>query len=183
MDNKNIDIFKVVEEANKHKETSNKNIDDIYNMLDDIKKDSSIDDIKESVTKLNSNNVDYVKTYEQRASNLVKRPSLAKVKDSDFRYNCFCEMLKNVDYGISNSNEYVEGHNRALNKYLKEALNNQDDLYIVEGVLNDELNKDSRSSSLEAKGYRDGLYYVYQALKESKRIFTEKIYKELKNAL
>ncbi|GEM_PF-1305330 len=184
MTNKNTDIFKLVEEVNKQKTKESQNIDDVFSMLDGIK-DVEVNDVKNTINQMNpdSGSMSSLNDKGNFTSRVVKRPTLAKpTKSHDSRYNCFMDMIANVDYGTSNSQEYVNGHKEALSLCIKQAENNPDDLYMVEAMINDELNRNTMSS-IYAKGYKDGMTYASQALKYSKAELMNKIYIDLKNNL
>jgi len=178
MVNKNVDIYKLVEEVNKR--DTNKDIDDIYSMLDDLK-DVEVAEVKKKVSSMNPETNTTLKGKGVSGSSTVKRPNVPEInKDFESRYEYFMELVRRVDYGIENSSDYVKGHKAALKKYLNEANNNPKSLYLVEASVNDEINKSSSNGSIFDKGYNDGLSYIYQALRKSKLSMIEKIRQAIK---
>ena len=179
-------IFDLVEEVNKEKKKSSmsveKEINDIYSMLDEIKNDNniSIDDVREKINnyskKENANINDKLENY----STVVTKP---EIPNNAFNYDnysdCVLSFIRSVDYGTNNSKEYVEGHKTALEKYYKEISNNRKDIYVVESRVNEDINNYNSKSSLRDKGYYDGLIYVLKSLKRSKELLTDKINSKL----
>lgn len=101
------------------------------------------------------------------------------------RYEYFLYFINSVNYGSANAKAYVEGHQKALNKAVETACLNPDYLYMVEAMVNDEMNRMSSVSkvNLETKGYSDGLKYVSKALKKSKEYMARQINKILREEL
>lgn len=156
-------------------------IDDIYNMLDAL---ASGEDPKprrksrqKSLADINDNIIE---------AKTVKKPKLPNnIGECSGRYDCFEKLIRNVDYGIENSPNYVAGHKDALNKFLRQASANQKNLTLVEARVNEEMKKESIKSKNDVydKGYYDGLLYVYRALRKSKEDLSKKIYNILKKEL
>ena len=143
----------------------NSNIDEIYQMLDALKDENikASNDIK-----------------------IVKKPKLkTDISNYSGRYDYFCKLLRSVDYDINNSNTYVLAHNKALDKYLKMADLNRNDLEPLKIAIDKEIDEYSTKdkSDIAYKGYYDGLLYVYLALRKSKDELVDKIYKILKKEL
>lgn len=186
VDNKT-NIFDLVEEVNKEKKKSSmsveKEINDIYSMLDDIKNDNniSVDDVRERINNyseepVNANIKDKLENY----STVVTKPELPiNVSNYDLYSECVLAFISGVNYGTNNSKEYVTGHKAALEKYYLQIKNNSKDIYVVEGNINEEINNNKSNSSLRDKGYYDGLIYVLKSLKKSKELLTDKINKKL----
>ena len=179
------DIYKIVEQMNKNKESTSSKVDEIFDMLDSIKAEP------------NNSSVSYNNNYSSatRPSSLSDlRNSIKPVKKPVFpneinvyenRSDCFINILKEVVYTDDNNVDYVKGHRDALEKYYMVASNNVKDLSIVEGQVNDELKNRSRSnnSDMYARGYYDGLEYVSRALATSKNLVSKKIYQKLLSEL
>lgn len=182
MVDKNTNIFDLVEEVNKEKKKSSiqreKEMNDIYSMLDDIKNDNdiSIDDVREKVNNYASDKKDNINDKLENYSNTVKKPEVPNhVNDYDKYSECVLAFITSVDYGTNNSREYVEGHKEALEKYYLEIKNNHKDIYVVEAHINEELNNYTSKSSIRDKGYYDGLFYVHKSLKKAKELLTGKV--------
>lgn len=181
MTDEKIDVYKLVEEVNRQKRDTEKDIDDIYSMLDDVK-EVPIDSVRQKVNSMNSTGSASSFAYQKvTSSQVVRRPVVPNVEgDFNSRYGCFVDIINKVNYGSSNSAPYVEGHRMALSRYLQEAENNVDDLHLVEAAVSDEMNKKGTSGDVRAKGYNDGLQYVFQALRKSKYYMAGKVYKSIK---
>ena len=78
---------------------------------------------------------------------------------------------------------YVNAQRSALEKYYKEIKSNPKDIAVVEGHVNDEINSIDNRSTLEEKGYYDGLYYVLRAIKKAKSEVAYKINNKLREKL
>ena len=171
-DNNNLDMFKLVEEVEKQKQSS---IDDVFSKLDSIKDDPVEDEVQSSRTDTYTSSND---------PDLVTKPSIPnKIGDYDTRFEAFKGIIEHVSYGTTNVNNYVSGHRDALEKYYKDAYANQKDLYVIEARVNDEINRYASHTQLYEKGYYDGLFYVLKALKKSKELLTDKIGAALGKAL
>ncbi len=166
MPDKNIDMFKLVEEVEKQKKMD---IDDIFSNLDSVKNE----EVRREEVK--------AKTYESTSDpNLVSRPRIpSDLGGYDTRFECFKCIIENVSYGTRNVNAYVEGHKDALEKYYGDAYQNRKDLYVIEARVNDEINKTVSHEQLYDKGYYDGLAYVLKALKRSKELLMQRISAEM----
>lgn len=199
-DLKNTNIYDLVDKLNENKVSDNTKLDEIYNMLDSINSDGS--QKKTSDIKLTLNNDTPSSTYSttkidsstnastrKKATSLsdfkdkvkpIKKPSFpSEIRAYDTRSECFFNILQEVNYGSDNNTDYVEGHKAALNKYYTVAKNNTKNLYVVEGQVNDELNVTKSDTDNFAKGYYDGLGFVYTALNKSKDLLSRKIYDDL----
>ncbi len=164
-DNK-IDMFKLVEQVEKQKKMD---IDDIFSNLDSVK--------NEEVKKEEERKQAYTSSNDP---SLVSRPRIPdEIGTFETRFECFRCIIEHVSYGTQNVNAYVEGHKDALEKYYSDAYQNSKDLYVIEGRVNDEINRNNSHSSLYDKGYYDGLAYVLKALKRSKELLMARINKEI----
>lgn len=181
MDNKT-NIFDLVEEVNREKKKSTmaaeKEINDIYSMLDEIKNDNniSVEDVREKVNSFsfyddNAGINDRLENY----STVVKKPDVPNISGYDKYSDIILATISAVNYGSNNSKEYVEGHKLALENYYKDINNNVNDIYVVEAKINEDINNFSSKSSLRDKGYYDGLIYVLKAIKNAKEQVTEKV--------
>ena len=189
MTDKNTDIFELVDKMNKTKKKSamekEKEINDIYSMLDDIKNDNniSVDDVREKVNNysfLNPNNEESLENY----SAVVHKPTLPEnVVNYDTYSECIFAFFTAVDYGTNNSKQYVKGHKTALEKYFIEIKNNRKDIYVVESRLNDEINNYSSSDNVYDKGYYDGLFYALRSIKKAKSLMESKINIKLRESI
>ena len=170
-DNKT-NIYDLVDQVNKNKAKTSmekeKDMNDIFSMLDDIKDDNniSVEEVRDAVNNYQSNNIN--QTVENNTSQVRKVIVPSSVNNWDSYSDCVLAYFKAVDYGTDNSKEYVDGHKAALEKYYKEVLNNSKDIYVVEGRVNDEISSFESKSSLKEKGYYDGLFYVRNSLKNAK---------------
>lgn len=162
MPDKNLDMFKLVEEVEKQHKL---NIDEIFSDLDSVK------------TEETAKKQERVYTYKSVTDpGMVSKPLIPdEIGAYDTRFEAFRGVIEHVSYGTSNVNAYVEGHRDALEKYYKDAYNNSRDLYVIEARVNDEINRNSSHASLYEKGYYDGLVYVLKALKRSKELLMMKI--------
>ena len=176
----NTDIYRLVEEMNKAK--AKKEVNDIFSMLDEVQKKTniSVDDIRNSVNRTDGVNLN--SNYGHKAK-IIKKPSLPddageydKLSDGIIAY------ISNVEYG-DNDYAYVNAHRSALEKYYKEIKSNPKDIAVVEGHVNDEINSIDNRSTLEEKGYYDGLYYVLRAIKKAKSEVAYKINNKLREKL
>ncbi|MBO4358455.1 MAG: hypothetical protein IKX97_02235 [Erysipelotrichaceae bacterium] len=162
----NIDMFKLIEEVEKQQKL---NVDDIFNDLDSVKDDTTWNTTVQTPRYSNTQDI-----------KLIKRPSIPQdIGTYDTRFEAFRGIIEHVSYGYVEVNAYVEGHRDALEKYYKDAYNNSKDLYVIEARVNDEIQKNVSHSQLYEKGYYDGLFYVLQALNESKKLLMNKINKEI----
>ena len=182
------DIYKLVEQLNKNKISDNTKIDEIYNLLDSLKDDEG----NKSEIKLTTGE-DKAESSEdkKRTTTLrdlkgsvlpIKKPSFpSEIRAFENRSDCFFNILSEVDYGSKNNEDYVKGHKTALEKYYTVVRNNNKDLYVVEGQVNDELASfvTNKLTNNYNKGYYDGLEFVLNALYKSKDLISKKIYQEL----
>lgn len=173
MADNNTNIFDLVDQVNKNKNKSSmqveKEVDDIFSMLDEIKTDNniSVDEVRNAVNNYSSSKV--LDDSIERNTSQVKKVSVpSSVSGWNTYSECVLTYFKSVDYGTDNSKEYVEGHRAAIEKYYKEIVNNRRDIYVVEGHVNDELSSFSSKSSLSDKGYYDGLFYVLKSIRKAK---------------
>lgn len=183
-------IFDLVEEVNRNKGrtsiSKDKEMNDIFSMLDEVKKDNniSIDRVRSAVNSYSSSKQEDNSDSIRNNSNLVRKPVVpSNVTNWDKYSECIVAYLNSVDYGPDNSYEYVKGHNKALSKYKEELLNNHKDIYVVEGHVNDELNSSLSKASIEDKGYYDGLFYVLKSIKKAKEDTNNKVVNKLKEKL
>lgn len=174
-------IFDLVEELNKSKNKSSmqkeKEINDIYSMLDEIKNDNniSIDEVRDKVNNY-SNFSKTVNDSLENYSTVVNVPTLPNsVTNYDTYSECIFAFFRAVDYGTSNSKQYVQGHKSALEKYYNEITNNHKDIYVVEARLNEEINKFSSKDDVFSKGYYDGLFYALRSIKKARALLESKI--------
>lgn len=176
-------IYDLVDQVNKTKRKSamaaEKEINDIYSMLDDIKNDNKIS-IEEVRSRVNSysNNTSSAKINDNLSSysTLVKKPDVpSAIGDYDTYEECVLAFIQAVDYGTNNSKEYVEGHKTALEKYFMEIQNNHKDIYVVESHINESVNRISSKASLMDKGYYDGLIYLLKSIRKAKELMANKI--------
>lgn len=197
----NTNIYDLVGKLNENKVSDNTKLDEIYNMLDSLNSDGT--EKKSSDIKLTLNN-DASSTYstnkvdnstnattrsKKKTATLsdykdkvktIKRPSFpTEIKAYDTRSECFFNILDEVDYGTNNNSDYVDGHKAAISKYYTVGKNNAKNLYVVEGQVHDELNVTKSDTDNFAKGYYDGLSFVYTALNKSKDLLSKKIYDDL----
>ena len=167
----NIDMFKLVQELEKQAESNDNSssVDAIFNTLDSIK-NGEVSYVKQEVPR-------FTNTSEVRR---VSKPSLPdNIGAYDTRFEAFKGIIEHVSYDTIDVNAYVEGHKTALEKYYKEAYENSKDLYVVEARVNDEITKYTSRTHLYEKGYYDGMFYVYNALKKSKELLMGKVNKEI----
>lgn len=97
-------------------------------------------------------------------------------------FEAYRYMLENVSYGEANSRDYVDNHIKALNKYYEVATNNVSCLEELEQKLSNEI-ENTPSSSVEEKGYYDGLFYCLKSLRKAKTYMLEKCAKEINDDL
>lgn len=173
MSDNNTNIFDLVDQVNKNKQKSSmqteKEMDDIFSMLDDIKTDNniSVDDVRNAVNSYSSSKV--IDNSIERNTAQVRKVTVPNSVDGWELYSeCVLAYFKAVDYGTDNSKDYVEGHKAAIEKYYKEILNNRKDIYVVEGHVNDEISAFTSKSSIKDKGYYDGLFYVLKSIRKAK---------------
>ena len=157
---------------------NNNKIDDIYALLDEVarQKAQQTQANQESDLASMNRNINH--------EHIVQKPILAKVDDFTSRLDCFTKIVENVDYGQTNANEYVNGHQEVLKKYLQAAQDGEK-FWELEEKVNDEISEYARADkrSIYIKAYYDGLVYVYKALKKSKSLMAERIYERLKRGL
>ena len=167
MADKNIDMFKLVEQVEKQKSMD---IDAIFSTLDSVRAD-------EEVRQQEVKSRDYSSVADP---SLITRPRIPdQIGQYTTRFECFKGIVENVSYGTRNVNAYVEGHKDALEKYYSDAYKNSQDLYVIEARVNDELNRFTSHAALYEKGYYDGLAYVLKALKRSKELLMSRINSEI----
>ena len=167
-------------------------INDKFKELDEMfaKVEADQSQVEDIYEKMSNDTPDLITLKEDeglRRSTTVNRPEVPSIKDESFerRIDYLLYMLKSVNYGAENSQIYVRGHLKALNKYIKDAQFNAKNLLVVEARVSKEITEYSRKpkNDLEVKGYYDGLNYVYKALRLSKEEMALKIYKILKREL
>ncbi len=169
MADKNIDMFKLVEEVERQKAMD---IDAIFSDLDSVKNEE-VTTVKKKVYASDTN-----------TTATVSKPRIPdQIGSFETRFEAFRGVIEHVYYGVSNVNVYVEGHRDALEKYYKDAYNNSKDLYVIEARVNDEINRYGTHSQLYEKGYYDGLFYVLKALKRSKELLMTKLNSEINRNL
>lgn len=178
------DIYKIVEEINSKKISNNTKINDIYNLLDEIKLDDEDYKVELKSEIKEEPKTTSLKDFKNKIRPVKRIPFPTKIRDFDKRSECFINILQAADYS-DNNEDYIEGHRKALENYYSIASANPKDFNVVEGRVNDELKafRVSNSSDNYSKGYRDGLEYVKHALRRSKELLSEKLsivlYKEL----
>lgn len=161
-----------------------KEIDDLFAKLEQDQ--SQVEDIYD---KFDQETPDLItlKESDLHRSTTVRRPEVPSITNESFerRIDYFLYMLKGVNYGAENSQIYVRGHLKALNRYIKKAQFNAKNLLVVEASVSKEITEYSRKpkNDIETKGYYDGLNYVYKALRLSKEAMALKINKILKREL
>ena len=166
MTDKNIDMFRLVEEVEKQKAMD---IDDIFSNLDSVRNEETV-----------STEVKNARYAGASATVQIRKPVIPESFGSyQTRFEAFRGIIEHVSYGTTNTNIYVEGHRDALEKYYKDAYNNSKDLYVIEARVNDEINRYDTHNQLYEKGYYDGLFYVLKALKRSKELLMAKLNHEI----
>lgn len=114
---------------------------------------------------------------------MLSKPEVPNITSN---YNSVFEayryILENVSYGEVNSSDYVDNHIKALDKYYEIAIDNVSYLEELEQKLSNEI-ENAPSSSVEEKGYYDGLFYCLKALRKAKTYMLEKCVKEISNDL
>ena len=174
MTDKQVDMFKLVEEVEKQK--GMKNIDDIFSDLDSVKIETG-----ETADVYHHDQRSYMDTVDQK---MISRPVLpSEIGYYDSRFSAFKALIENVSYGTNQLNVYVEGHQEALTKYFQDAYNNAQDLYVVEARVNDEISRNTSHATLYEKGYYDGLVYIMKALRRSKELAMVKIDEQIRKKL
>lgn len=109
-------------------------------------------------------------------TSIVLKPELSEVNDYTSFSNLIFKMIQNVNYGTNNASEYVFGHKKALKEYALEIKNNNENINLVEDNISLKINSIQTKSSLEDKGYYDGLLYVLKAIRKAK----DKIYLKIR---
>lgn len=182
-------IYDLMNEVNKNKSKSSMSkentMNDIFDMLDEIKKDNniSVDEVKQRVNSTKSQESEIHDSLENY-SNVVVKPTVPEHVDNYDTYSdCLLQFIRMVNYGTNNSKEYVRGHKAALEKYYSEISNNKKDIYVVEGSVNDEINGLVSKEGLYDKGYYDGLFYILRSLKKAKALMTSKLNTLLKEKI
>lgn len=162
----------------------------IFSMLDSIREENnltSLDDVRQRVSRgSNPDNLVNLQRTAVSPSKVIRKPELPRIIENyDTRLDCFLIILQSVNYGETNSEEYMTGHRNALERYYTYAQSNPRDLSVVEGRLKDELSSYTTATrfTLNEKGYYDGLIYVQKALKKSKELIMDRIYVLLKKEL
>ena len=87
------------------------------------------------------------------------------------RYGYFIKYFKKVKYDSKNGEYYLNGHMKALERYLLKVELNRTNLVIVDKTLNQEMSQmvQSNSPSMYSKGYLDGLCLMDDLLRKSKK--------------
>ena len=172
MTEKNIDMFKLVQEVEKQRTV---NTDDIFNDLDSLINEKNINTQTASTQN---------RSAETAVSGIIQKPVIPdQIGEYSTRFEAFKGIIEHVSYGTNNSVTYVEGHKDALEKYFKDAYNNAKDLYVIEARVNDEINRYNTHNQVYEKGYYDGLFYVLKALKRSKELLMAKLNREINTNL
>ena len=173
------DIYKLVEQLNKNKTiSSDKKIDDIFNLLDDVKKQ------EQSEIKLKKNSDIKLTDLKEKTKPIIRPPFPSIDRPFEKRSDCFLTFLQQVDYGDNNPH-YKKGHKEALEKYYVLASNNKKDFFVLEGQIRSEIEKYQRiyKDDYFNKGFYDGLLYVEKAFEKSKELTSKKISEELMKEL
>lgn len=171
-ENKNIDMFQLVQEMEKQKASS---IDEIFSQLDSVKENKEVYTRPRNTAGSSAGNV-----------SLIRKPTIPEdIGDYDTRFSAFKGIIEHVSYGGNgtNASAYVDGHRDALEKYYKDAYTNSKDLYVVEARVNDEINRATSRTHLYEKGYYDGLFYVLKALKRSQELLMNRLNREINRKL
>ncbi len=104
------------------------------------------------------------------------------------RYEYVREMLENIVYPPRQRGYYRDGHQDALQRYLRRMAINQNDMMMYEKIVNEEIRKYYQQNSRQRsnkydEGYYDGLKLVARALKQSRDMMMEEISDRLAAAL
>ena len=104
------------------------------------------------------------------------------------RYEYVREMLENVVYPPRQRGYYRDGHQDAIQRYLRRMAINQNDMMMYEKIVDEEIRKyyqqnNRQRSNKYDEGYYDGLKLVARALKESRDLMMEEIGDRLAAAL
>ena len=94
------------------------------------------------------------------------------------RYEYVREMLENVVYPPRQRGYYRDGHQDALQRYLRRMAINQNDMMMYEKIVDEEIRKYYQQNSRQRsnkydEGYYDGLKLVARALKQSRDLMME----------
>ena len=104
------------------------------------------------------------------------------------RYEYVREMLENVVYPPRQRGYYRDGHQDAIQRYLRRMAINQNDMMMYEKIVDEEIRKYYQQNNRQRgnkydEGYYDGLKLVARALKESRDQMMEEIGDRLAAAL
>lgn len=104
------------------------------------------------------------------------------------RYEYVREMLENVVYPPRQRGYYRDGHQDAIQRYLRRMAINQNDMMMYEKIADEEIRKYYQQNNRQRgnkydEGYYDGLKLVARALKESRDLMMEEIGDRLAAAL
>ena len=104
------------------------------------------------------------------------------------RYEYVREMLENVVYPPRQRGYYRDGHQDAIQRYLRRMAINQNDMMMYEKIVDEEIRKYYQQNNRQRgnkydEGYYDGLKLVARALKESRDLMMEEIGDRLAAAL
>ena len=166
-----------------------KDIDDtaylkVSNLIDDFSSRGKV------ALKANLQDYSYVvskdkKPYKEEYTNAgtLSKASMKEVNgDFDNVYDAYKNLIENVSYGSENSTDYVKGHKDALDKCFELVYENNKDIKIAEDSISKEL-ESFESTTIEQKGYYDGLFYSLKAIKKAKEYILRKIAKEINSEL
>lgn len=125
------------------------------------------------------------KAYKEEYTNagtLTKAQMKEVSGDFDNVYDAYKNLVENVSYGSENSKDYVKGHKAALDKCFDIVYEFNSNIFEAEEKISNEL-ESYESSTIEEKGYYDGLFYSLKAIKKAKEYMLDKISKEINREL
>ena len=104
------------------------------------------------------------------------------------RYEYVREMLENIVYPPRQRGYYRDGHQDAVQRYLRRMAINQNDMMMYEKIVDEEIRKYYQQNTRQRsnkydEGYYDGLKLVARALKQSRDLMMEEISDRLAAAL
>lgn len=175
---------KVVDKFVELTDVNNASFVKVSNLLDDYSTRGKVC-LKAELKSFDYNVSKDKKAYKEEYTNagtLTKAQMKEVSGDFDYVYDAYKNLIENVSYGNENSKDYVKGHKAALDKCFDIVYEINSNIFEAEEKISNEL-ESYESTTIEDKGYYDGLFYSLKAIKKAKEYMLGKISKEINKEL
>lgn len=149
----------------------------IYNKLTEYSKlsENQLKEMKGNLKEYNYRDVSRrIVDVNTLVGSIVEKPEVAEISIKDYYIEYILETINAVNYGDDNSKEYCLGHDKALDKYFDDIKKNKNTIETLE-KLNNEIESIKDKTSIEDKGYYDGLFYILKTIKKANQIYIDLI--------